>query len=53
MDEMQLLRRTTHKIITSSRSGSYSPPALRYTIRKIDELIAELQACRDFLKVMG
>jgi ParB family chromosome partitioning protein len=52
MGEMQLLRRTAHKIVTVVKYGGYSRAALRYTIRKIDELIVELQACKEYLKAL-
>jgi ParB family chromosome partitioning protein len=52
MGEMQLLHRTAHKIVTVVKYGGYSRAALRYTIRKIDELIVELQACKEYLKAV-
>jgi ParB/RepB/Spo0J family partition protein len=52
MEEMQLLHRTAKKVVAAVNYGGYSQAALRYTIRKIDELVGELQACKDHLKAL-
>jgi ParB family chromosome partitioning protein len=52
MEGMQLLRKTVHNVVGVVKYGGYSRAALRYTIRKIDELVAELQACKDYLNAL-
>ena len=52
MEEMKLLHRTANKVVTVVKDGGYSRAALRYTISKIDELVSELQACKEYLKAM-
>jgi ParB family chromosome partitioning protein len=49
---MQILRKTVRKIVGTTKSGGYSRAALRYTISKVDELIGDLQACKEFLKAL-
>jgi ParB family chromosome partitioning protein len=50
MGEMQFLRKTVHNLVAVVKYGGYSRAALRYTIRKIDELVGDLQACKEYLK---
>lgn len=52
LDAMQTLRKTTHKAVAAGKVGKYSPAALRYAIRKIDDLIGELKACREYLEAL-
>jgi ParB/RepB/Spo0J family partition protein len=52
MDAMQAFRKTTHMLIAVVKSGGHSPPAVRYTTRKIDELLYELQACKEYLEAL-
>jgi ParB/RepB/Spo0J family partition protein len=52
MEEMQLLNRTVKKVVAAVNYGGYSQAALRYTIRKIDGLVGELQACKDHLRAL-
>jgi ParB/RepB/Spo0J family partition protein len=52
MEEMKLLHRTVNKVVTVVKDGGHSRAALRYTISKIDELVDELQACKEYLKAM-
>jgi hypothetical protein len=52
MEEMKLLHRTANKMVTLVKDGGYSRAALRYTISKIDELVSELQACKEYLQAM-
>jgi hypothetical protein len=49
MGEMQFLRKTVHNLVAVVKYGGYSRAALRYTIRKIDELVGDLQACKEYL----
>jgi len=49
---MQILRKTVRKIVGTTKSGGYSRAALRYAISKVDELIGDLQACKEFLKAL-
>ena len=50
MEEMQFLRKTVHTVVAVVKYGGYSRAALRYTIRKIDDLVGDLQACKEYLK---
>ena len=50
MGEMQFMRKTVHNLVAVVKYGGYSRAALRYTIRKIDDLIGDLQACKEYLK---
>ena len=50
MEEMQFLRKTVHNVVAVVKYGGYSRAALRYTIRKIDDLVGDLQACKEYLK---
>jgi ParB/RepB/Spo0J family partition protein len=47
-----ILRKATRKLVRTAKSGGYSRASLRYTISKVDELIADLQACKDYLKAL-
>jgi ParB/RepB/Spo0J family partition protein len=49
---MNILRKTVRKVVGNARSGGYSRASLRYTVNKIDELIHDLQACKDYLKAL-
>lgn len=49
---VQNLQGTVRKIVNCTRPGGYSRAALRYTIRKIDDLLSELQACKDYLRAL-
>lgn len=50
LDVMQIFRKTIRKVVGVVKLGGYSPAALRYTTKKIDELVSELQACKDYIK---
>ena len=50
MGEMQFMRKTVHNLVAVVKYGGYSRAALRYTIRKIDELIGDLKACKEYLQ---
>jgi ParB/RepB/Spo0J family partition protein len=50
MGEMQFMRKTVHNLVAVVKYGGYSRAALRYTIRKIDELIGDLNACKEYLQ---
>ena len=50
MGEMQFMRKTVHNLVAVVKYGGYSKAALRYTIRKIDELIGDLNACKEYLQ---
>jgi hypothetical protein len=39
-------------VVGTAKSGGYSRASLRYTISKVDELISDLQACKDYLKAL-
>jgi ParB family chromosome partitioning protein len=49
---MNILRKTIRKVVGTAKSGGYSRASLRYTISKVDELISDLQACKDYLKAL-
>jgi ParB/RepB/Spo0J family partition protein len=49
---MNILRKTVRKVVGTTKSGGYSGASLRYTINKVDELIGDLQACKDYLKAL-
>jgi ParB family chromosome partitioning protein len=49
---MSILRKTVRKVVGTAKSGGYSRASLRYTISKVDELIDDLQACKDYLKAL-
>ncbi len=49
---MNILRKTVRKVVGTSKSGGYSGASLRYTISKVDELIGDLQACKEYLKAL-
>ena len=49
---MNILRKTIRKVVGNAKSGGYSGASLRYTISKVDELIGDLQACKDYLKAL-
>jgi len=49
---MNILRKTVRKVVGTAKSGGYSRASLRYTIGKVDELIGDLQACKDYLKAL-
>ena len=50
MDAMQVFRETVHTLIAVVKYGGHSRAAVRYTTRKIDELLYELQACKEYLE---
>jgi len=52
LEGIQDLRKIVRNVVAVVKSGGYSRAALRYTNRKIDELIGELQACKDYLKAL-
>jgi ParB-like chromosome segregation protein Spo0J len=52
LEGIQDLRKIVRNVVVVVKSGGYSRAALRYTNRKIDELIGELQACKDYLKAL-
>jgi hypothetical protein len=49
---MNILRKTVRKVVGTAKSGGYSRASLRYTVNKVDELIHDLQACKDYLKAL-
>lgn len=49
---MNILRKTVRKVVGTAKSGGYSRASLRYTIGKVDELMGDLQACKDYLKAL-
>jgi ParB/RepB/Spo0J family partition protein len=49
---MNILRKMVRKVVGSAEAGGYSRAALRYSINKIDELVSDLQACKDYLKAL-
>ena len=49
---MNILRKTVRKVVGTAKSGGYSRASLRYTVNKVDELIRDLQACKDYLKAL-
>jgi len=52
LDAMQIVHHTMDKVIAIGKFGRYSHAALRYTIRKVDELLIELQACKAYLEAL-
>jgi ParB family chromosome partitioning protein len=52
LEVVQILRKTIRKVIRTAKFGGHSRAALRYSISKIDELVGELQACKEYLEAM-
>lgn len=50
IDAMQLFRKAAHKMVGIVKFGTFSRAAVRYGIRRIDELIGELKTYKEFLK---
>ncbi len=50
IDAMQLFRKAAQKMVGIVKFGTFSKAAVRYGIRRIDELIGELKTYKEFLK---
>ena len=50
LDAMQALRITGTKLVKINRQGTFSKAAVRYGIRRISELVAELKTYKEFLE---
>lgn len=50
VDAMQLFRKAAQKMVGIVKFGTFSRAAVRYGIRRIDELIGELKTYKEYLK---
>jgi ParB/RepB/Spo0J family partition protein len=52
MDAMQAFRSAGNKMVRLTRYGTFSKAAVRYGIRRIDELMGELKTYKEFLEAI-
>ena len=52
LDAILISRNTAYKLVAVLKGGKYSRAALRYAIRKLDQLMSELLVCKEYLEAL-